>query len=454
MLRLQLRNCLFVVDKSDAYINFAPVLRACILAFDASVGPLLVMASDVSCSMHIPLLLLLLLCYLVPDSANSSVLINILTRTGSRPTYYQKLSESIAAQTYKNIRHIKSNDEPGSTCGYLCDSKDVISVKRGKGLGTYNTYLNTLGAVVTDGWVIILDDDSVLVNETFIESLAVECSLASTTDVLIYQTYIFPHKRVMPKSHVFRRHIIKKWDIDMSCFCIHHTVFRNFQFMQEKMGDFHFLDRIRSSVNHKYQFKFVHLPLGVWANYNGEKKGLSPHMHNPQQEPQTEVILPVSNKSSVIFSSRSTPSLVTSAIIIEPRNHIALHWVIENVHTALGSNVPIHLFHGLDNINLSEAIAIRYHPNIHLHNLQVHSMTPGNYSTYMTAPSMDKDLPEGHTLVFQSDSGFCNPHAEDTIDRLNTMTVYDYIGAPWYFPYSDINIKFCRYQFSSLFLIL
>ena len=49
------------------------------------------------------------------------------------------------------------------------NSTDVIHVERGEGRWAYNLYLNKLASQVTDGWVLILDDDSVLVNDTFIE---------------------------------------------------------------------------------------------------------------------------------------------------------------------------------------------------------------------------------------------------------------------------------------------
>ena len=45
------------------------------------------------------------------------ITINILTRTGNREKYFKTLEDSIKNQTYKNIRHIKSNDN--TNCDYL-----------------------------------------------------------------------------------------------------------------------------------------------------------------------------------------------------------------------------------------------------------------------------------------------------------------------------------------------
>lgn len=57
----------------------------------------------------------------------------------------------------------------------------------------------------------------------------------------------------------------------MACFCFHHSILNTFQFDGRRMGDFNFLKKIKNNKN--YKFKFVSLPIGIWANYNGEKLG-------------------------------------------------------------------------------------------------------------------------------------------------------------------------------------
>lgn len=121
---------------------------------------------------------------------------------------------------------------------------------------------------------------------------------------------------------------------------------------------------------------------------------------------------------------------VTSALIVEPRNHIALDWVVDNVAETLGAEVPIHLHHGNKNKELSQAIANKY-KNVRLHNMKVENLSIGGYSNYMTQSKLYENLPDGHTIVFQTDSAFCDPSAEDTVSRLNKLSEYDYIGAPW-----------------------
>ena len=194
------------------------------------------------------------------------VLINILTRTGRRPKHFKNLEESIISQTYKNIRHIKSCDNP--TCNYLNNSKDVVKVIPDKSAGRafYNLYLNTLIDTTKDGWIIILDDDSKLIDNHFLEELANECKISNANDVLIYNVKINRSGVILPRSDK-----IKSGRIDMACFCFHSSISKDIRFDRRNRGDYNFLEKIKNSNN--YNFKFLNLNVGIWANYEGAKNG-------------------------------------------------------------------------------------------------------------------------------------------------------------------------------------
>ncbi len=199
--------------------------------------------------------------------------INILTRTGNRENYFNTLKQSIDSQTYKNIRHLKSNDN--INCKYLDGEKDVLNVVKNSELGEafYNVYLNEIGKQVDDGWIIILDDDSKLIDNTFLEKLADVCSKSKTNEILIFQSLLLPKKRIIPKQDHFKNSKVIKCDIDMSCFCFHHSLLNSFSFDGRRMGDFNFLEKIKKDKN--FKFKFINLPIGIWANYDGQKLGKS-----------------------------------------------------------------------------------------------------------------------------------------------------------------------------------
>lgn len=208
------------------------------------------------------------------SNSDASLTINILTRTGRRPVYFSKLYQSIQQQSYRNIHHIISNDNP--KCNYLNDVRNktntsVLTVTRGDGDGFYNIYLNQLASKAKNGWVIILDDDSYIINDSFIEELAKRCEVISPNDVLIFQSYIFPHRRLIPKQHHFAQQKIERLDFDMACFCVHTSVFNHHKFTNKRMGDYNFMKRLEESG--KYNLVFSDLPPGIWANYDGAKHG-------------------------------------------------------------------------------------------------------------------------------------------------------------------------------------
>lgn len=197
--------------------------------------------------------------------------INILTRTGNRETYFKTLKQSIENQTYKNIRHLKSNDN--INCKYLDEENDVLNVVKNSELGEafYNVYLNEIGKQVDNGWIIILDDDSKLIDNTFLEKLADECSKSTPKEILIFQSLLLPKKVIIPSKENFNSKKIARYGIDMACFCFHHSILKQFSFDGRKMGDLNFLEKIKKNKN--FEFKFISLPIGVWGNYDGAKNG-------------------------------------------------------------------------------------------------------------------------------------------------------------------------------------
>jgi hypothetical protein len=98
---------------------------------------------------------------------------------------------------------------------------------------------------------------------------------------------------------------------------------------------------------------------------------------------------------------------------------------------ALPENIPIHIHHGENNKAFAGAIA-QATPNVHLTNMAVENLTINEYSNYMTRASVYEGLPRGHTIVFQTDSGMCDPKNPSHMKRLDDFVQkYDYVGSPW-----------------------
>ena len=199
-------------------------------------------------------------------------LMNILTRTGHREVHYKNLVKSVKSQTYEKIRHIKSCDNPSCTFLDFRMDNDIVRVKKNRKLNYfYNLYLNNLGKKVNEGWIMILDDDSKLVSPTFIEKLAAECKQSTPKDILLYQTFIRPAKTIIPPDEHMNQKVIRRRFIDMSCFCFHYSVLKKEKFEATKAGDYNFLKMLLEKG--KYNFKWLTLEPGIWANYDGEKFG-------------------------------------------------------------------------------------------------------------------------------------------------------------------------------------
>ena len=121
-----------------------------------------------------------------------------------------------------------------------------------------------------------------------------------------------------------------------------------------------------------------------------------------------------------------------TAIIVEPRRHRALPFVLRNILENLNSNWSVRIFHGTSNQKfLEELLAgelLPLAPRIFLENLGVENLpTPRDYSEILTSRKFTEAIPTETFLVFQTDS-MINPRYRDL---LATFLTYDYVGAPW-----------------------
>ena len=201
---------------------------------------------------------------------DNDILINILTRSGNREEKFLNLKNSINNQEYKNIRHIISNDN--SNCSYLNNDLEVYFVEKIGGEVFYNLYLNILASKVESGWVIIMDDDSKIIENSFLSKLSQICKESNENDIIIFQAKVGNRNAILPSDIHMKKKIFTQGGIDMVCFCVYFTVFNYYKFTSKRCGDYNFLNKLRSSKN--YNFKYIdNLPIGIWANYNGHMSG-------------------------------------------------------------------------------------------------------------------------------------------------------------------------------------
>jgi hypothetical protein len=120
-----------------------------------------------------------------------------------------------------------------------------------------------------------------------------------------------------------------------------------------------------------------------------------------------------------------------TAIIVEPREHKALSFVLKNALTNLPNNWNIVIMYGNKNkkyvMNIIDDDLSEYKERITAKNLNVDNLTIADYNDLLTSKEFYDNIPTEIFLIFQTDSVICGENNE----LLNEFMKYDYVGAPW-----------------------
>ena len=117
-----------------------------------------------------------------------------------------------------------------------------------------------------------------------------------------------------------------------------------------------------------------------------------------------------------------------TAVIIEPREHKALGFVLHNFFTNLSEEWGFILFHGnnkefIDNLFENELKPFLY--RITFIKLNTDNLTSIQYNNICKNKNFYKCIPTDILLKFETDSIILNK------DLINDFLKYDYVGAPW-----------------------
>jgi thymidylate synthase len=120
-----------------------------------------------------------------------------------------------------------------------------------------------------------------------------------------------------------------------------------------------------------------------------------------------------------------------SAIIIEPRCHKALQFVLNNFLENLDNNWNIIIFHGNQNAQYVKKIIqvhlMKYIHRIRLVNLNVENITIDEYNILLKSEYFYNFIPTETFLVFQTDTMIFKENRQ----LIHLFMEYDYVGAPW-----------------------
>jgi len=133
----------------------------------------------------------------------------------------------------------------------------------------------------------------------------------------------------------------------------------------------------------------------------------------------------INNKRKEGFDEKYT------AIIVEPREHKALSFVLKNALTNLPDNWNIVIMYGNKNkdfvLNIIDNDLSEYRERITIKNLNVDNLTIAEYNNLLTSKEFYDNIPSEIFLVFQTDSVICDENSK----IINDFMQYDYVGAPW-----------------------
>jgi hypothetical protein len=118
-----------------------------------------------------------------------------------------------------------------------------------------------------------------------------------------------------------------------------------------------------------------------------------------------------------------------TAIIVEPRKHRALHFVLRNFFENLGDNWDFVILHGTDNKDYLNNIMkklTKYKSRATLINLNKKNLTYHEYNGLFYDRSFYDYIPTETFLVFQTDSMILKENKH----KINDFLEYDYVGAP------------------------
>lgn len=121
-----------------------------------------------------------------------------------------------------------------------------------------------------------------------------------------------------------------------------------------------------------------------------------------------------------------------TAIIIEPRKHRALSFVLRNILENLDDTWNVILYHGTHNKEFAEQILLGelfiYSSRLSLINLNVQNLNGAHeYTKILLNQDFILNLPTEIILIFQTDS-MINTKYKDLLD---IFIEYEYVGAPW-----------------------
>lgn len=184
-------------------------------------------------------------CQLPIDMNYSTATINILIRTGNRPSLFQMCITSVLSQNYTHKKiHVSYDTDESLLYLNTYTGLTYVAVTKTDVPFFYNLFCNDLLQQVQDGWVVFLDDDEMFSNPHALSILVshIEKNNQDTSFVYIWK-FARADKLIFP-SNIQN---VRLGEMDTCSFCFHSNFWRTrgcVQWKAQQAGDYHFFHQL------------------------------------------------------------------------------------------------------------------------------------------------------------------------------------------------------------------
>jgi hypothetical protein len=176
---------------------------------------------------------------------HETITVNILIRTGNRPTLFHTCVTSILSQNFIHKKIYVSYDTDESL-EYLNTFTGLtqIAVTKTDVPFFYNLYCNDLLHQVKDGWVVFLDDDEMFSHANVLSILVSEIHRNNQDTSFVYIWKFGRADKLVFPSDI---HNVRVGEIDTCSFCFHSEFWKTrgcVEWKAQQAGDYHFFHEL------------------------------------------------------------------------------------------------------------------------------------------------------------------------------------------------------------------
>ena len=205
----------------------------------------------------------------------SSKFISVLIRTHKRPKSLRTCLNSLSGQTRNNFCIVIISDHKDDNVEELIDEYPslcfVFEHVTPLGYPSCNLYYNQVKSVIDSGYVIFIDDDDEIIDNTYLKILE-DTAVKNGFPAVIMSRALYYGNTVIP-GDVFWTNLPSAGNVGTLNFCVRTDMYRSCDWTNDGIGDFHFINSVFNSINWRRDVYWYNKITVAARNYPGLGKG-------------------------------------------------------------------------------------------------------------------------------------------------------------------------------------